>query len=221
MRSPYDVLRVEPEADDEELRDAYRERVKETHPDLGGDEDEFRLVVGAYEALLGVDRPDEDGDGGMAAWGEPRPRHVAPRGRHARVEYLDYEALKDHGWSLDDDGLFERAADAGLDGEDFGEFHVTPDESLLEAAERSGFAWPFACRGGACANCAVALLDGELSQPVDHILPDDLVEAGFRLSCNGLARSEHLRVVYNVKHLPKLDELRLPPYPFESAQRAP
>ncbi|MFB6193450.1 MAG: ferredoxin, partial [Halobaculum sp.] len=32
------------------------------------------------------------------------------------VEYLNYEVLDDHGWEMEDDDLFEKAADAGLDG---------------------------------------------------------------------------------------------------------
>ena len=218
MRSPYEVLRVDEDADDEAVRTAYRERVKETHPDLGGDEASFRRVVAAYEAIVTGEWPDVDGGEGEGAW-RHRARHVGPRGRRATVEYLDYDALVDHGWSLDDPDLFAKAEAAGLDGADRGTFGVEPEESLLEAAERAGYAWPFACRGGACANCAVALCDGELSQPVDHILPDDLVDQGFRLSCNGRPQTDRLRVVFNVKHLPRLDELRLPPYPFETAHR--
>ncbi|MDY7081629.1 MAG: ferredoxin, partial [Halobacteria archaeon] len=32
----------------------------------------------------------------------------------AIVKYLNYEVLDDHGWSMDDDDLFEKAADADL-----------------------------------------------------------------------------------------------------------
>lgn len=35
----------------EELRSRYRELVQDSHPDTGGDEDEFKLVVSAYEEL--------------------------------------------------------------------------------------------------------------------------------------------------------------------------
>ncbi len=212
VRSPYDVLRVEPDADDEAVRRAYRERVKETHPDLGGSDEALRQVVAAYEAITdgeaGVERADRREPPGE--WVRPEP---------TTVEYLNYELLEERGWSIDDDGLFERAADADLDAADHGQFQVEPSESLLEAAERCGHAWPFACRGGACANCAVAVTAGELSLPVDHVLSDDLVDQGIRLSCNGRPTTQDLEVVYNVKHRPDLDELRLPPYPFDRAQR--
>jgi hypothetical protein len=46
-----EVLGVDADADAEEIRRAYRRRVKETHPDLGGSEAAFRRVRRAYERL--------------------------------------------------------------------------------------------------------------------------------------------------------------------------
>lgn len=45
------ILGVDADADAEEIRRAYRRRVKETHPDLGGSEEAFRRVRRAYERL--------------------------------------------------------------------------------------------------------------------------------------------------------------------------
>lgn len=47
------VLGVDRDATDGEIRDAYRERVKETHADQGGDSEAFKLVQRAKEELLG------------------------------------------------------------------------------------------------------------------------------------------------------------------------
>jgi len=58
---------------------------------------------------------------------------------------------------------------------------------------------------------------GDLSLPVNHILPDEMVDEGIRLSCVGTPTTDELEVIYNVKHLPYLDDLRLPPRPFEQA----
>ena len=47
----YTVLGLTKSASDSEIKAAYRRRVKETHPDVGGDEEEFKLVQAAYEVL--------------------------------------------------------------------------------------------------------------------------------------------------------------------------
>jgi len=138
----------------------------------------------------------------------------------SRVQYLNYEVLDDYGWDVDDEGLFEKAHDAGLDSEDYGGFVVNPGETILEAAENRGFTWPFACRGGACANCAVIVKEGEIAMPGDHILPQRAVEEDdVRLTCVGVPVTETVKLVYNAKHQPDLDELRLPPGPFLSRGR--
>lgn len=214
VATPFDVLGIDPDANRAAVERAYRRRVKETHPDLGGSASEFLRVREAYEDITnGTLEGDEDGTEGMAdVTDEEAPAEQDQAVR--TVEYLNYDRLVDHGWNIDDPDLFRKAAAADLDLIDHGEFEVYQDESLLEAAEKCGFAWPYACRGGACANCAVGLVAGELAQPVDHILPPDLVERGFRLSCLGEPVTDELQVVFNVKHLPELDDLRLPPGPF-------
>ncbi|SHH02815.1 ferredoxin Fer [Halobaculum gomorrense] len=252
MDSPYDVLGLDADADDAEVEQAYRRRVKEAHPDRGGSAEEFQRVREAYEVVVSgraappTAEPDE-ADGPIDEWGTDAPP-TARNGARAdaagraggtaasgargsgqtgadgsaqtttRVEYLNYEVVADHGWEVDDPDLFETAAGADLDHEDYGLFLAEPGETLLEAAEARGFAWPFACRGGACANCAVAVVDGELDSTVDNVLTDDLVDRGFRLSCIGRPVTEELRVIYNVKHLPGLDDLRLPADRFERAR---
>jgi hypothetical protein len=51
VEAAYEVLGLEPEADLDAVREAYRERAKETHPDLGGDPEAFIRVREAYERL--------------------------------------------------------------------------------------------------------------------------------------------------------------------------
>ena len=51
MSSAYKVLGVDPRADDERIESAYRERVKEVHPDMGGSPEEFMQVKAAYEEI--------------------------------------------------------------------------------------------------------------------------------------------------------------------------
>jgi hypothetical protein len=42
------------------------------------------------------------------------------------------------------------------------------------------------------------------------------MDRGIRLSCNGIPITDELNVVYNVKGMPELDDLLLPPDPFEN-----
>ncbi len=44
----FDVLGLPPSADSDEVKRAYRERVKRVHPDQGGDEESFRTLQEAY-----------------------------------------------------------------------------------------------------------------------------------------------------------------------------
>lgn len=215
MVSPFEVLDVDPDADEVAIERAYRERIKQAHPDQGGTLEEFQLVRRAYAALTDRDRNGSEPDAVNVDVSDPDDgRGVSP----TRVEFLDHAVLDDYEWTLDDDDLFEKAARADLTPADHGRLLVDPSESLLEAAESRGFAWPFSCRGGACANCAVFLAEGELSQPANHVLPAELSDRGFRLSCNGYPITDELKIVFNVKRLPELDELMLPPGPFGRAR---
>jgi len=48
-----ETLGLGPEADESEVRRAYREKVKDVHPDTeGGDEERFKEVTRAYERLM-------------------------------------------------------------------------------------------------------------------------------------------------------------------------
>lgn len=52
LEEAYRLLDVDPGADEDEIRAAYRNRVKEVHPDTeAGDEDSFKRVNAAYERL--------------------------------------------------------------------------------------------------------------------------------------------------------------------------
>lgn len=237
MDSPFEVLGVAPDADDAEIERAYRERVKDAHPDHGGTRREFQRVRRAYETIVSGEggstspEPDAPADDATRAAERARARN---RGEPAddgdddtqrsgqtvdgtRVEFLNYEVLDDRGWTLEDDDLFEKAAAADLGAEDYGRLLVQPGENLLEAAENRGYVWPYACRGGACSNCAVALVEGEMPTPAGNILTDEWLDRGIRLSCISSPVSDEAKIVYNVKQLPGLDELRLRPSRFDRA----
>ena len=118
------------------------------------------------------------------------------------VEYLNYEVVDDKGWEIDDPETFDKAADAGLDDEDYGELEVGEGEYILESAEAQGYDWPFSCRAGACANCAAIVVEGEINMDMQQILSDEEVEdKNVRLTCIGTAETDEVQIVYNAKHL--------------------
>ena len=118
------------------------------------------------------------------------------------VEYLNYEVVDDQGWDIYADDLFETAADAGLDEEDYGELEVNESEYILEAAEAQGYDWPFSCRAGACTNCAAIVREGEIDMDMQQILSDEEVDdKNVRLTCIGSPAADTVKIVYNAKHL--------------------
>ncbi|RLM89593.1 ferredoxin [Halobellus sp. Atlit-38R] len=246
MESPYDVLGIDADADEDEVVRAYRRRVKDAHPDHGGSLAEFKRVRRAYEHITAGRDPStfdahlENGHADTAQSGgagaadrerEPGTSGTQPGASGAEeeeddedeelgptVEYLDYEVVESQGWELTDKDLFEKAEAADLGVDSHGLLVVEPQETLLEAAERYGFSWPYACRGGACANCAVAVVEGELEMPVSTVLTDEMKEQGIRLSCIGEPVTDDLKVVFNIERLPGLAELRLPAEQFDNAR---
>ena len=49
----YEILGVDEDADETEIKQAFRDRARETHPDkIGGDGEEFKKVREAYELLI-------------------------------------------------------------------------------------------------------------------------------------------------------------------------
>ncbi len=222
VASPYEILGVGPDAEEAEIVDAYRERVKETHPDQGGSTETFLAVKTAFERIEnGWEPGDEVPESDVAEQptetaDEPATAETSTEPAGVKVEYLNYEVMSDKLWELTDDDLFEKAADSDLAPEAYGEFYVRDSESLLEAAERQGYAWPFACRGGACTNCAVAVVEGKMPSPSSHILPTELHDRGIRLSCI-VAPETDAKIVYNVKNLPAVQDLLLPASRFEAS----
>ncbi|UUT34527.1 J domain-containing protein [Microbacterium elymi] len=94
--SAYEVLQVAPTADDEALRKAYRLRLRQTHPDTGGDAAMFIQVQRAWELVgsaaaraaydrghgFGQDPVHPDAAAQWSGWRAPAPRtDTRPRAR--------------------------------------------------------------------------------------------------------------------------------------------
>jgi hypothetical protein len=101
--SPYEVLGVEASASDEQLRRAYRRRLRETHPDTGGRAAEFTAVQLAWERVGSAEaRAQYDGGHGRTVEHEtfeasararrdtrPSARSYGHPGGWRRERYLD------------------------------------------------------------------------------------------------------------------------------------
>ena len=48
-QSWWDILEIDKEASDEDIKAAYRAKIKENHPDLGGDQEKFERIQKAYQ----------------------------------------------------------------------------------------------------------------------------------------------------------------------------
>ena len=83
--SAYDVLGVDPTADEETLRRAYRVKLRETHPDTGGDAARFVQVQRAWElvataaARAAYDRGHGFGDTPAPSFSPDAPAWRPPR----------------------------------------------------------------------------------------------------------------------------------------------
>lgn len=92
------------------------------------------------------------------------------------------DAALSHGWT-NSHIHYERFLEQGSSGEAFSvtlarsgvTITVSPDQSLLEAAEEAGHEIPYLCRGGACGMCETQVLDieGEIHHSDDWLSDED------------------------------------------------
>lgn len=52
----YEILGIPKDSSESDIKKAYRKLAKEKHPDMGGDEDEFKQIAEAYEVLSNPDK---------------------------------------------------------------------------------------------------------------------------------------------------------------------
>ncbi len=118
--------------------------------------------------------------------------------RPATLEYLDHRAVLEHGWDVEDEDLFEKAAAADLDDDRYGVIEGTRGDTLLQIAEEHDMQWPFQCRSGTCARCAGYLNDGEAEMDMNLFLEEEEVEEmNYRLTCTCYPESDHVQLVFN------------------------
>ncbi len=87
-------------------------------------------------------------------------------------------------------------------------FDVDSDESVLDAALRHGYAFPYGCRGGGCGACKGKLLDGNVDYGTERppALSEEDVEQGLALFCQARPTSE---LVVEIKEIGEAEDLAI------------
>ena len=62
-------------------------------------------------------------------------------------------------------------------------FDCDADTFILDAAEEAGIDHPSSCRAGACASCAMKIVEGDVNQEEQTFLDDDQLDEGYCLTC--------------------------------------
>jgi ring-1,2-phenylacetyl-CoA epoxidase subunit PaaE len=78
-------------------------------------------------------------------------------------------------------------------------FRMSPEERILDAAERAGLALPFSCRSGVCSTCRAKLVAGTVEMERNQALEDWEVQAGFILCCQARPTSARVEISYDEK----------------------
>jgi ring-1,2-phenylacetyl-CoA epoxidase subunit PaaE len=71
------------------------------------------------------------------------------------------------------------------------------NESILEAALRTGLDAPFACQGGSCCTCRALLQAGKVEMAVNYALSASEVKQGFILTCQSRPTTPSVVVNYD------------------------
>lgn len=116
------------------------------------------------------------------------------------VHYLNYDTVNSQGWSVTDEDLFDKAEQADLNEEDYGQLEVGFEESILETAEDEGYDWPYGCRSGFCASCGSVLKHGEIDMANQQVLDKEQIDDGARVTCIGTPDTETVKIIYNASN---------------------
>jgi len=122
------------------------------------------------------------------------------------VEYLNYGVVEEREWQLDAASTFEKAADADLDGDDYGRMEVSDTETILDAAQREGLGWSMKCLKGGCGRCSALVVDGdvEMDDEQKFFRRADVGARDVCLPCVASPETD-LKLVYGVSELDSLE----------------
>ena len=90
-------------------------------------------------------------------------------------------------------------------------FSVNTDESILDAALRQGYSFPFGCRGGACGACKATIISGTVYYPdEDEISALDQLNDNEALLCKAVASSDTVIEVNDIPELAAIKSQKVP-----------
>jgi len=123
------------------------------------------------------------------------------------VEYLNYGVVEEREWQLDAASTFEQAAEADLDGDDYGRMTVSDTETILDAAQREGLGWSLKCCKGRCGRCSAVVVDGEvdMDDEQEFFTRVDVGASDICLPCVASPETD-LKLVYGVSELDSLEQ---------------
>jgi len=71
------------------------------------------------------------------------------------------------------------------------------EDTILDAALKSGADLPYACKGGVCSTCRARVTQGSVDMVLNYALEADEVEAGFVLTCQCYPMSDEVEVNFD------------------------
>jgi ring-1,2-phenylacetyl-CoA epoxidase subunit PaaE len=132
---------------------------------------------------------------GLQALGVPAERIHFERFTIERSSQVAAASIRDA--VLDDESRPQTEVTVVMDGRRRSFMMPRDGTSVLQAAEKAGFALPYSCRDGICSTCRVKVLDGEVTLGQQYALEAWELKAGFTLACQAQPRSERLILSYD------------------------
>ncbi len=78
-------------------------------------------------------------------------------------------------------------------------FSMEQQETIIDAARRSGINAPFSCKGGMCCTCRARIVEGAVEMDTNYSLEPWELEAGFALTCQSHPKTAKLVVDYDAR----------------------
>jgi curved DNA-binding protein CbpA len=97
MQNPYQTLGIKPEAEEAEIKKAFRSKARHRHPDAGGSAEEFKELSEAYEILSNPERRKRFDESGQTFELPNLEKEV-----HEKIRFMIVMALEQADYETDD-----------------------------------------------------------------------------------------------------------------------